>query len=312
LSFTLLGYSSIIKTGKIVKKEDQMDLKDALVELIRRAATDLPPDVEKALREAYEREDDGTPAKAVFKTILQNVKMAREKSTPICQDTGALIFYIDFPVGDEERKYREAINAAAAEATKKYYLRPNAVNPITGKNSGNNVGINHPYIHFHQWDKDEVRIRLLLKGGGSENVGTQYKLPDASLGAGRDMDGIRKVILDAVWKAQGKGCSPGTLGVGIGGDRVTSYILSKEQFFRRIGERHPEKIIADFETSLYEEINSMGIGPMGFGGKTTVLDVFVDYQHRHPATFYVSISYNCWAFRRKAMIIKNGEVSYVD
>ncbi len=289
-----------------------MELKDAILELLRRAATDLPPDVEKALREAHDREGEGTPARAVFKTILKNVELARKQSTPICQDTGSLIFYIDFPVGDSEKKYRKAIEEAAEEATRRQYLRPNAVNPITGKNSGTNIGINHPYIHFHQWDKDEVRIRLLLKGGGSENVGTQYKLPDSSLGAGRDLKGIRKVIIDAVLKAQGKGCSPGTIGVGIGGDRVTSYILSKEQFFRKIGERHPEKDIAELESSLYDELNTLGIGPMGFGGKTTVLDVFIDYQHRHPATFFVAISYNCWAFRRKALTIKDGEVQYDD
>lgn len=289
-----------------------MELKNAILELLRRAATDLPPDIEKALKEAHDREGEGTPARAVFKTILKNVELARKQSTPICQDTGSLIFYIDFPVGDTEEKYRKAIEEAAIEATKKQYLRPNAVNPITGKNSGTNVGINHPYIHFHQWDKDEVRIRLLLKGGGSENVGTQYKLPDSSLGAGRDLKGIRKVIIDAVLKAQGKGCSPGTIGVGIGGDRVTSYILSKEQFFRKIGERHPEKDIAELEKALYDDLNKLGIGPMGFGGKTTVLDVFIDYQHRHPATFFVAISYNCWAFRRKALTIKNGEVSYDD
>ncbi len=289
-----------------------MELKNAILELLRRAATDLPPDIEKALKEAHDREGEGTPARAVFKTILKNVELARKQSTPICQDTGSLIFYIDFPVGDTEEKYRKAIEEAAIEATKKQYLRPNAVNPITGKNSGTNVGINHPYIHFHQWDKDEVRIRLLLKGGGSENVGTQYKLPDSSLGAGRDLKGIRKVIIDAVLKAQGKGCSPGTIGVGIGGDRVTSYILSKEQFFRKIGERHPEKDIAELEKALYDDLNKLGIGPMGFGGKTTVLDVFIDYQHRHPATFFVAISYNCWAFRRKALAIKNGEVSYDD
>ncbi len=289
-----------------------MELKDALVELLRRAATDLPPDVEQALREAYEREEDGTPAKAVFRTILENVRMAREKSTPMCQDTGSLLFYVDLPPAADHRPYIEAINSAAEEATKRQYLRPNAVNPITGKNSGNNVGVNHPVIHFHQWDRDEVRIRLLLKGGGSENVGAQYKLPDASLKAGRDLEGVRKVVLDAVFKAQGKGCSPGTIAVAIGGDRATSYALSKEILFRKIGERHPDPEIAEFERRLYRELNQLGIGPMGFGGKTTVLDVFVEWQHRHPATFFVAITYNCWAFRRKTLHIRNGEVSYDD
>ncbi len=287
-----------------------MDLKKSFVELLRRAATDLSPDVENALKEAFEREDEGSPAKAVFRTILENVRLAREQSTPMCQDTGSLIFYIDLPVGEKESYYVEIIKAAAEEATKKQFLRPNAVNPVTGKNSGNNVGINAPYFHFSQWEKDEVRVRLMLKGGGSENVGTQYKLPYAPVKAGRDLQGVRKVIVDAVYKAQGLGCAPGTLGIGIGGDRVTSYALSKEQFFRKLGERHPEKEIADFELALKDDLNKLGIGPMGFGGKTTVLDVFVGYQHRHPATFYVAISYMCWAFRRKTMIIKNGEVYY--
>ncbi len=289
-----------------------MELKDSFVELLRRASTDLPPDVENALKEAYEKEEEGTPAKSVLRTILENVKLARENSIPMCQDTGSLIFYIDMPEGEKERYYMDIIKQAAEEATKKQYLRPNAVNPITGENSGNNVGKNTPYFHISRWDKDEIRVRLLLKGGGSENVGTQYKLPHAPLKAGRDLEGVRKVILDAVYRAQGLGCAPGIIGVGIGGDRVTSYILSKEQFFRKIGERHPEKEIAEFEEKLKEDLNKLNIGPMGFGGKTTVLDVFVDWQHRHPATFYVAISYNCWAFRRKTMIIKNGEVTYYD
>jgi fumarate hydratase class I len=287
-----------------------MELKESILELIRKAATDLSPDVEKVLADAHALEENGSPAKSVFSTILENVKMARENSTPICQDTGSLVFYIDFPEGDSEKKYREAIGMAAEEATKLQYLRPNAVNPITGKNSGTNRGVNAPYIHFQQWDKDEVRIRLMLKGGGSENVGTQYKLPYPPLKAGRDLKGVRKLIIDAVVKAQGLGCAPGVIGVGIGGDRVTSYALSKEQFFKKIGQRNPDKELADLEVQLYEDLNKLTIGPMGFGGKTTALDVFIGAQHRHPATYFVSISYTCWAFRRKSMIIKNGEVSY--
>ncbi len=289
-----------------------MELKKSILELIRRAATDLPPDVEAKLQEAYEREDDGTPAKNVFSTILENVKMARKQSTPMCQDTGALVFYIDYPEAGIERTYREAVDWAAAEATAKQYLRPNAVDPVSGKNSGNNLGINAPYIHFHQWDKDEVRIRLLLKGGGSENVGTQYKLPHPPLHAGRDLKGVRKLVIDAVRNAQGLGCAPGAIGVGIGGGRDTAYTLSKEQFFRKMGQRSHIPELAALEKELYEDLNKLQIGPMGFGGKTTVMEVFIGAQHRHPATYYVSISYNCWAFRRKAMTIKNGEVTYDD
>ncbi len=287
-----------------------MELKKSILELIRRAATDLSPDVEEAIQKAYEREEEGTPAKSVFSTILENVKMAREQSTPMCQDTGSLVFYIDYPEGGMERTYREAIDWAAVEATNLQYLRPNAVDPVTSKNTQNNLGINAPYIHFHQWEKDEVRIRLLLKGGGSENVGAQYKLPYPPLNAGRDLKGVRKLIIDAVKNAQGLGCAPGTIGVGLGGGRDTSYTLSKEQFFRKMGQRSADPELAKLETELYEDLNKLQIGPMGFGGKTTVMDVFIGSQHRHPATFYVSISYNCWAFRRKMMTIKNGEVEY--
>ena len=287
-----------------------MELTQSVLELIRKASTDLSPDVEKAILNAFNKEKEGTPARSVFNTIIENIRMAREQSTPMCQDTGSLIFYIDFPVGGSEKFYTETIHEAAKEATSLQYLRPNAVNSITSKNSGNNIGINTPYIHFRQWNKYEVRIQLILKGGGSENVGAQYKLPNSALNAGRDIAGVRKVIIDAVLNAQGLGCAPGIIGVGIGGDRVTSYILSKEQFFRKIGQRNQNKLLADLEIGLYNDLNKLGIGPMGFGGKTTVLDVFIDAQARHPASFFVAISYTCWAFRRKSMTIKNEEVTY--
>lgn len=287
-----------------------MVLEQAFLELIRRAAVDLSVDVETALRSAHDHEAAGSPAAAVMETILENVRQARENSTPICQDTGSLVFYVDHPLGGTEPPLRKAIEAAAEEATKRQYLRPNAVDPLTGRNSGNNLGVNAPHIHFHQWEKPETRIRLMLKGGGSENVGAQYKLPHAAVNAGRDLDGVRRVVIDAVLNAQGLGCAPGFIGIGIGGGRDTAYTLSKEQFFRRVGERSPRPELAELEIRLKEELNRLGIGPMGFGGATTVLDVFADAQHRHPATFFVSITYTCWAFRRKSMTIINGEVAY--
>ncbi len=287
-----------------------MELNASVLELIRRAATDLSPDVEKVIRQACDREDPDTPARNVFGTIVENIEMARNQSTPICQDTGSLVFYIDYPAGGKEKPFREAIEWAAKEATNLQYLRPNAVDPVTAKNSGDNLGINAPYIHFHQWDKDEARIRLMLKGGGSENVGAQYKLPHPPLKAGRDLNGVKKVVIDAVNNAQGLGCAPGFIGVGIGGGRDTAYSLSKEQFFRKIGQRSPDKQLAELETELLEDLNKLEIGPMGFGGKTTVLDVFIASQHRHPATFFVSVSYTCWVYRRKSMTLKNGEVNY--
>lgn len=283
-----------------------------LYEFIRSASTELPADVEAALREAGRREPPGSMAANTFEAILDNVAMARKNVTPICQDTGSLIFYVYHPIGLDTIAFRKAIEEAAARATRAILLRPNAVDPLTGKNSGTNVGINAPYVTFKAWEKDETRVRLMLKGGGSENVGTQYKLPDSALGAGRDLKGIRKCVLDAVFKAQGMGCAPGVIGVGIGGDRSTSYLLSKEQFFRKLGSTNEDAELDGFEKQLHADLNRLNIGPMGFGGKTTVLGVFAARQHRHPATFYVAVSYMCWACRRKEMTLKNGEVSHHD
>ncbi len=287
-------------------------LVNQLVELIKRSSTDLPPDVVDAIRHAREIESDGSMPATTFDAILKNIDMARDAATPICQDTGSLIFYVYHPLGMDVIDFRSSIEAAAEAATKKVYLRPNAVDSVTGKNSGTNVGINAPYVSFKAWEKDEIVVKLMNKGGGSENVSAQYKLPDSALGAGRDLAGVRKCVLDAVWQAQGKGCGPGIVGVGIGGDRTTSFILAKEQLFRKIDSTNGDAAMAEFEDRLHEDLNSLGIGPMGFGGKTTVMDVFVGSQHRHPATFYVSISYICWACRRKAMTLKNGEVHYDD
>lgn len=287
-----------------------MPLASQILEMIRRSSTDLSTDVEEAITKAAGAEAEGSPAKNAFNTILENISLARKQSTPMCQDTGALIFYVDYPAGEKEAPYVEAIKEAVKEATAKQYLRPNAVDPITGKNSGNNTGTNAPYIHFHQWEENYTRIRFMQKGGGCENCGNQYRLPDIPLGAGRDLKGVRKCIIDAVYNAQGQGCAPGIIGVGIGGDRALSHILAKEQLFRKIGERNADKDVAALEESVLQDINKLGIGPMGFGGKTTALEVLIGFQHRHPATFYVSIAYMCWADRRKMMTIKNGEVEY--
>jgi len=287
-----------------------MALQSQILEMIRRSSTDLSADVENAIKKAKDNEVIGSSARTVLETIEENILLARKQSTPICQDTGALIFYIDYPAGEKEKVYSDAIIAAVEEATSVQYLRPNAVEPITGKNSGNNIGLNSPYLHFHQWDKDYVRIRFMQKGGGCENCGAQYRLPDIAINAGRDLKGVRRSIIDAIYNAQGQGCAPGIIGVGIGGDRTLSYMLAKEQLFRKIGERNTDKELAEFEVNLCKDLNKLGIGPMGFGGKTTVLDLFVGIQHRHPATFYVSISYACWANRRITLTIKGNEAKY--
>jgi fumarate hydratase, class I len=286
-----------------------MNLALQFEELIRRASTQLPADVELRLREAADAEGDSV-AGTTLRQMLDNAAQAANGMTPICQDTGTLIFYVDYGFGYRQKQITAAIKEAAVAATAKYYLRPNAVHPITGKNSGNNVGEGFPYIHFQEIDEPKLEARLLLKGGGSENVGAQYRLPDSRLKAGRDLEGIRRCVLDAVFQAQGKGCAPGIIGVAIGGDRGTSFLESKEQLFRKLDDRNPDKALDDLEQRLHRELNELGIGPMGFGGKTTVLGVKVGLRHRLPASYFVSVSYVCWACRRASMVITGEEVSY--
>jgi fumarate hydratase class I len=287
------------------------DLTPAFLELIRRTATDLPPDVEDAIVGARDQEESDSAAYGVMETILDNVKLAREISTPICQDTGTPIFFVHHPEGVSTRKLQEQIRAAVELATEKAYLRPNAVDAITGVNSGNNLGDDaFPTIHFEEVEGNELVVDLILKGGGCENVSAQYSLPNSSLDAGRDLEGVRRVVLDAVHQAQGKGCAPGVLGVAIGGDRGSSYSGSKEALLRRLEDENPDPTLNELEKQIFEQANLLGIGPMGLGGKSTVLGVKIKGMHRLPASFYVSVAYMCWAHRRRRMIISGEEVSF--
>ena len=287
------------------------DLTKDTMELIRLTSTDLPSDVEGALLEAVQYEAKGSAARGALETILQNIEIARRDSTPICQDTGTPIFFVSVPAGNSFERIRHQITAAIAEATKRSYLRPNAVDTLTEINTGNNVGgRDFPIIHFEEADGDVLTMDLILKGGGSENVGTQYALPNAQLHAARDLEGVRKVVLHAVQKAQGQGCAPGILGITIGGDRSSGYEASKALLLRRLSDCHPDPSLADLERQIMAQANQLGIGPMGFGGCTTVLGVKIAALHRHPASYFVTVSYMCWACRRRRMIVAGDGIVY--
>ena len=289
----------------------QPDLTNEILELVRLTATKLPPDVVEKLETSRDQEQEGSAARGALDTILTNISLAEEKSTPICQDTGTPIFYVAIPEGWSTRKLTKQIQDALVQATEKAYLRPNSVNTLTGKNTGDNTGDDHyPSIHYQEVDGNTLVIDLLLKGGGCENVSTQYKLPDASTGAGRDLEGVRKVALDAVAKAQGKGCAPGSLGIAIGGDRATSYAASKEALLRQLNDTNSDPDLAELEEKITDQANQLDIGPMGFGGKTTVLGTKIKNLHRLPASYFVSISYMCWAYRRRKMVYSDGDVRY--
>ena len=278
-------------------------LETNLLELIRRTSVELPGDVRAALEAARRREAPGSNARYAMDLIRRNIELAAANSAPLCQDTGAILFYVRAGGGLCQDDFVEAARRAVRTATRKGFLRQNSVNSLTGANSGTNLGPGSPVVHFQQGKGGETEVRLILKGGGCENVGAQYSLPDDRLGADRDLDGCRKAILDAVWQAQGKGCSPGVVGVCIGGDRATGFEHSKEQFLRKLGDRNPDLSLAALEARIVREANRLGIGPMGFGGRTTLLAAKIGALNRVPASFFVSVSYMCWAFRRQGITL---------
>lgn len=279
----------------------------SLVELITATATDLPPDVRRAMKLATGRELPHTQSAQALAIIDENIAMAAAEAGPICQDTGMPTFFVRTPVGMSQIQLAKEIRAAVAEATRRGKLRPNSVDPLTGTNSGDNLGPGTPVLHFEQWEReDEVEVKLLLKGGGCENKNIQYSLPCEleRLGrAGRDLEGIRKCILHAVWQAQGQGCAPGALGVAIGGDRTSGYAAAKEQLLRPLEDTNPDARLAQLEAYICERANTLGIGTMGFGGEVSLIGCKITALNRLPASFFVSVAYDCWAFRRLGVIL---------
>ncbi|MEI7672959.1 MAG: fumarate hydratase [Deltaproteobacteria bacterium] len=278
---------------------------EALFDLVRRTSCELPADVEAALRRAHDEEAPDSTARMILATFLENMALAREKQVPLCQDTGMPLFFIHHPPGLSHRVMRRVCEESVARATREQYLRHNAVDSVTGLNSGNNVGKGFPGVFFEEWDDEAIEVALMLKGGGSENVGRQYSLPDDALDAGRDLEGVRRVVLDAVRRAEGKGCPPGILGICIGSDRGSGYLHSKHQLLRPLGDVNPDPALAALEERILTEANTLGIGPLGLGGKTTLLGVKIGALHRVPASYFVTVTYMCWENRRRAIRIES-------
>jgi fumarate hydratase class I len=276
-------------------------LSGSLLELITQTSTNLPPDVRAAMSNAANNETPGTQSSQALDIVLSNIDMASDDQAPICQDTGMPTFVVHTPVGVNQIRIKKAILDAVAEATRLGKLRPNSVDSLTGKNSGNNLGEETPVVHFEQWEKDAIEVKLILKGGGCENKNIQYSVPcnlDHLGRADRNLEGVRKCILHAVWQAQGQGCSPGALGVCIGSDRAHGYELAKEQLFRTLDDVNPNPTLAKLENEILVEANKLGVGAMGFGGKASLIGCKITAANRLPACFFVSVAYDCWAFRR--------------
>ena len=279
---------------------------DSVLQLIIRTSTDLPPDVRAAMKVSLDAEPEGTRASQALTIIAQNIDLASDGEGAICQDTGMPTFEVHVPIGANQVWMRQQIREAVAEATRRGKLRPNSVDSITGENSGDNLGPGTPIIHFDQWERGDIEIKLILKGGGCENTNAQYALPVELPHVGRadrTLDGVRKCILHAVWNAQGKGCSPGAVGVCIGGDRTSGYTHAKEQLFRTLDDVNPDPRLAELESSIMGTVNTLDIGAMGFGGRVTLIGCKVGALNRLPASFFVSVAYDCWAFRRLGVVL---------
>jgi fumarate hydratase subunit alpha len=286
-------------TGKTVE--------NVAVKLLQLAVTELPEDVKKALRRAYNEEEKGV-GKAQLKAILDNVELAEKTGAPMCQDTGIIIFYVE--AGSQVEgldNVEEALRKATVRATREVPLRPNAVDPFTQKNTGDNTGRFIPYIHWKVVPRDNLEITVLPKGGGSENVSALGMLSPS-----QGINGLKKFVVDTVIKGGAKPCPPTVLGVAVGGGADIAMNLAKEALLKPLNQPNSNSELAKLEQELREAANSTGIGPMGLGGKTTVLDVKIDYAHRHPASYPVAVVVQCWAARRaSARIYSDGKVEYL-
>jgi len=282
-------------------------VEDVAVKLLRLAVTELPKDVKEALQRAY-LEEESEAGKAHLKAVLNNIELAEKTGTPMCQDTGVITFYVK--VGAQAKgldKIEDALRRATKRATKEVPLRPNAVDPFTQKNTGDNTGRFIPFIHWEIVPGESIGITVLPKGGGSENVCSLRMITP-----GEGVKGLKKFVIDAVIKAGAMPCPPTILGVGVGGGADIAMKLAKTALLKPINQPNPNPDIAKIEKELYEAANMTGIGPMGLSGKFTVLGVNIEYAHRHPASYPVAIAIQCWAARRaSARILPDGTVEYV-
>jgi len=290
---------------------DRQRFRENVLELIRRTSAFLPPDVENVITLQRKLESSGSKAEFALELVVQNIGLAKARSLPICQDTGTISFYIETPRGFDQLALEELCCDAVKEATLKGYLRQNSVDSVDGTNTGDNLGPGSPVFHWEQAHGSNIQMRLILKGGGCENMSAQYSLPMEIQGkrADRNIEGVRACILDAIWKAQGKGCGPGFIGVAIGGDRASGYDFAKRQLLRSVDDMSADPTLAELEARILKEANRLDIGPMGFSGRFTLGCCKIGKLNRLPASFFVSIAYMCWAYRRRGMVLDtNGNV----
>ncbi len=283
-------------------------LKDELVQLIRQTSTTLPPDVEAALRSARDGEPEGSLARRTLSLMLENAEEARRSDSPICHDVGTLHFDIEHGPETAAREVENAVLAAVDEAGRLACLRPDGDGATLRVTSGDGAGAD-PDIRLHQRVEPGLRIRLVMDGQGARNVGAVYSLPDEAIGVGCDLEGVRRCVVEAVRRSQGFCCAPGTIGVGVAGDRESALVLARDQLLRKLDEGNPDPALAALEAELIPALDGLGIGPMGFGGRTTVLGVKIGAPEGVSAGSCVAVAFMCWAYRRGELVVPGARVA---
>lgn len=267
-------------------------------DLCIQAGTDLPEDVELLIRENQKKEES-TFGKYCFEKIVENFELARKEEVAICQDTGIAVIFLE--IGQDVHivggDLREAIDEGVRQGYTEGYLRKSVVNdPVfERKNSGDNTPA---IIHTEIVPGDKLKIKIVPKGAGSENMGALKMLKPA-----QGLEGVKEFVIETVKNAGGNPCPPIIVGVGIGGTMEQATLIAKKSLVRKAGESNPDPRYAKLEQDLLAEINKLGIGPQGFGGRVTALAVHIEYYPTHIATLPVAVNLNCHAARHKEIVL---------
>ncbi len=271
---------------------DYDDVVDTVVQIVRRAETELDDDVVNALKTAYEKEENEM-AKTNLENILRNIEVSQREQVPMCQDTGLPVFFVELGMGFQlDFDLKSAVRDGVVKATKEVPIRPNSVHPLSRENSGDNTGMHMPLMNVEVVEGDELKLTVMPKGAGGENLSAfKMFLP----GEG---DQIPDFVAQVVENAGGKSCPPLFIGVGIGSTFDGAAKLAKKALLRDVTE------MSDYEEEVLEKVNTLGIGPMGMGGRSTALAALVEMGHCHTASLPAVVNLQCWANRRASATLR--------
>lgn len=287
------------KMNQRMEENIKKDMIGRIADFIGMVGIYLPDDVEAAL-EKLAAEETEERAGTMYRCILDDLALAKELKRPLCQDTGVLQFFVDVGTGfPYAAEIEEILVEATAKATSDTPLRPNVVQPLGEHNTGNNVGYDAPYVEYELVpESSDLRIRMYMAGGGCSLPGRSKVLMPLE-----GVEGIRKYVLETIVDWGVNACPPLCVGIGLGTCAATSAMLSKKALLRHVGTRAEDPGVAELEDVIKRDLDSLGIGPLGFGGSASVMSVNIEAAGHHPATLGVGITTGCWATRRGEIVI---------